>query len=70
MYLILDCDDLGYTYAGGVCFMYFSNQLSWTDARADCEVLGGDLIRFCNASEFNAVLAQVERKRYKIYVYS
>ena len=49
------CTNAGYHYAGGICTLYSDSELTWNDARADCKAKGGDLVRFCDASEMQVI---------------
>ena len=59
LYLIIlfspACTEAGYNYAGGMCTQYVESDLTWNDARAACKAKGGDLIRFCDASELQVI---------------
>ena len=57
------CTNAGYLYREGICTLYVESELTWNDARADCKAKGGDLVRFCDASELQVILQTYEHKR-------
>jgi hypothetical protein len=51
--------DAQVTSADGTrCYLYFVEDLSWTDARAACEAIGGDLATITDATEL-ALIASI-----------